>query len=399
MERIEMIQVEMFPANRGDCFLITLVEDDYRILIDGGISQTYENYLKPRLLQLAEEGKVIDLLIVTHVDDDHIGGIIALLKENGTSTQAKVIPIKEVWHNSYRHLSLEKGSKAGFREEKILKDIISNRSIREQKEKETGEKQISAIRGTTLAGLLYKGGYCWNRTFHEGAVCLDMLKEIQITENATIKLLSPTKESIDKLGKYWAGELKKSKYDFCFSTEAYFDDAFEYYFRFLRESPFSEVEIASSVVKEETLKQMIEKEMPRDVSPTNNSSIAFLLTYMGKKMLFMGDLCVDCLGNEEQEKLDLIKVPHHGSGRNISMDFLKKYRAHYYLISTDGSIHRHPDAAVIAKIIAVNCEERKQIFFNYSHEKLTRFCSKEMEEKYQCELIFPEETDKVIVCI
>lgn len=64
--------------------------------------------MKNRLIQLKNEGGAIDLLIVTHIDNDHIGGVIELLKENGSNKDSKIIEIKNIWHNSYRHLQFEK---------------------------------------------------------------------------------------------------------------------------------------------------------------------------------------------------------------------------------------------------------------------------------------------------
>ncbi len=390
-----MIQVEMLSAGPGDCFLITLVEDDFRILIDGGTAQTYERYLKPGLLQLSKQGKAINLLVVTHTDNDHIGGIIELFKENGCSSDAKIIPVDEVWYNSYRHLSMETALQAGFREKVILQDIISNRSVRDWAEGETGAKQISAAQGTTLAGLLYKGKYNWNSLFFGNAVSTDFQEEIQISKNAVVKLLSPTGESIDRLRKLWAEELKKNKYDFQFSKEEFFDDAYEYYFRYLRETAGSQVKIAKASQEEQNMEQMVYEEMPRDTSPTNNASIAFVLKSGEKKLLFSGDLCADLLQDTEQGIYDLIKIPHHGSGKNITRDFLKKYKARNYLISTDGSLHQHPNAGVIAKIMPVSVEGEKRIFFNYYHEDIEKIFPKEVQEKYHCKLVFPNDTGAV----
>ena len=71
------IKIHMFPARNGDCIL---VETPFRnILIDGGYADTYHNSLKPYLLSRLDS-YVLDLVIVTHIDQDHIVGIIALLE-------------------------------------------------------------------------------------------------------------------------------------------------------------------------------------------------------------------------------------------------------------------------------------------------------------------------------
>ncbi len=123
------IEIEVLPANEGDCILITIEKEDIHILIDGGTAETYRNYLKTRLIQLKNEGKVIDLLIVTHIDNDHIGGIIELLKENGSDMDSKIIRIKNIWHNSYRHLQFDKNQTLGKSEKSILNKIIANGEV------------------------------------------------------------------------------------------------------------------------------------------------------------------------------------------------------------------------------------------------------------------------------
>lgn len=81
------INITLLPAEHGDCIFVSAY--DYNILIDGGVAQTYQDLhdrrnpdkpLKLLIDKLHEENKHIDLLIVTHVDDDHIGGIIECLK-------------------------------------------------------------------------------------------------------------------------------------------------------------------------------------------------------------------------------------------------------------------------------------------------------------------------------
>ena len=52
------------------------------------------------VIQLRNDGKAIDLLVVTHIDNDHIGGIIELLKENGSNENPHIIEIRNIWHNS-----------------------------------------------------------------------------------------------------------------------------------------------------------------------------------------------------------------------------------------------------------------------------------------------------------
>ena len=79
--RVPMI-IEMFPAENGDAFLVRL-DNGENILIDMGYNETYSKFIKNRLIDLKNENQCIDLLIITHIDEDHIVGAIEFFKENG----------------------------------------------------------------------------------------------------------------------------------------------------------------------------------------------------------------------------------------------------------------------------------------------------------------------------
>ena len=101
-----MIQtkIEVLKAYYGDCIFVTICYEskDYVIMIDGGLDETYQERrrrkagpLQEKLNVLKEAGKHIDLLIVTHVDYDHIGGVLKWFEtdfpENGF--------VRRVWIN------------------------------------------------------------------------------------------------------------------------------------------------------------------------------------------------------------------------------------------------------------------------------------------------------------
>jgi glyoxylase-like metal-dependent hydrolase (beta-lactamase superfamily II) len=85
-------------ARKGDCLIVHYCtkSDPGFILIDGGPSQVYRPHLKPRLAQIrkarklaADQSLPVDLLMVSHIDDDHINGILELTKELVTATGRK----------------------------------------------------------------------------------------------------------------------------------------------------------------------------------------------------------------------------------------------------------------------------------------------------------------------
>ena len=71
------IRFELFEAGCGDSILVT-IDDKYNILIDGGLVKTYTKKIRPRLLNIDN----LDLIVLTHVHNDHICGLISLLRDN-----------------------------------------------------------------------------------------------------------------------------------------------------------------------------------------------------------------------------------------------------------------------------------------------------------------------------
>lgn len=214
------ISVEMIPANEGDCILITLIEADFRILIDGGTRETYHSFLKDRLLILREERKSLDLLVVTHIDNDHIGGIIELLMENGSSDEAKIIDIKNIWHNSYRHLQFEKNKDIGEVEERILKKMVANGEESSELQDLLQEKEISSLQGTTLAAYILSGGYAWNQQFG-GLAVSNNFEEVIFENKCLIHILMQEKMNFIILQKSGKENYKNQDCYFSFQIMSY----------------------------------------------------------------------------------------------------------------------------------------------------------------------------------
>lgn len=157
-----LITIKCYPAKNGDCFLIIFgktEEEEKHLLIDCGYVDTFQNYLKNDLIKIGKSEGILEKLILTHIDADHIQGAIRLLKDNNVE---RFITIKEVWHNTYRHLSEQKQGEIDLKQERILQEII--RRGYPQNESKQGEQKISAVQGTTVGALLLQGEYSWNAT-------------------------------------------------------------------------------------------------------------------------------------------------------------------------------------------------------------------------------------------
>lgn len=379
--------LKLIPALNGDCFILNLKGTIF--LIDGGYVDTYRKYINPELEVLTKEGYSLSHLIVTHIDADHISGVVRFLEENNKS---KIIPIENIWHNSYRHLKHLK-SKVNIEETSNEKPLDSLQVKSYLKEEVDGDKNISAEQGSTLATLILNGKYNWNNEFNNSAVSIENNMEIKINDEITIRLLSPNDSKLNNLYKHWKKELYKLGYGEKFEKAEFFDDAFEFLTVQEKERKvFVEKNVSHGKID---LKELAEIRVEEDDRVANGSSIAFVLEYNGAKYLFLGDshpsLIVESLKKHYKEdllpiKFDLIKISHHGSILNTSDDLLQLIDSEKYIISTNGLSFNHPDIETIAKLVVRKSNFKRTIYFNYPVDAAKTLNDAELMKKYNYEI-------------
>lgn len=377
---MKKVSIEMFPAKVGDSFLISIFEDNNKvnILIDGGFIETYTDFIKPRLEKMNKIGEKIDLLVVTHIDKDHIEGIIELFKDNSDNEISNIIKINEVWHNSYRHLSIQdNGNELEESNKKILEDIISKYSSKTRTNKNE-LKDISAKQGTTLGSYLIRGQYDWNKKFNNEAIFYRDDSKILLSDNIHIKILGPDLEDLDKLKNIWYKYVKTFSRKIKLNKNEFFDDAYEYYLKNVDEieKNYTLKNISSSNIEEPLdIASYTDSKVKSDNSGVNKSSIAFILEIFELKFLFLGDApdgkIVDKLKLYYKEdefpiKFNGIKVAHHGSKYNNLSGLFDLIFSDTYIISTDGTKNNHPHTETIAKIVTEQTGSNKNLIFNYN---------------------------------
>lgn len=345
-------KITFLPVANGDGILLTL--SGYNILIDGGFSNTYK-ILKQHLI--INQIKVIDLVILTHSDSDHIGGIIKLVQDEN-------FHISNIWFNSYDKLSQIFNS--GYKDSS--KDIsIGNES-----------NEISFVKAKKLSELLdeQKNNYesIYRDKFENSKFYMRKL---------AFTFLSLTKSELLNLYKNWSIEDQKTA-----------------------RKEISTLGKVTRTIEEYALSI---GECKADNSVQNGSSIAFVLTYQENNYLFLADAHINVvveslklLGFSKQKKLyvDFIKLSHHGSNANICQDFLDIVETKKYIISTNGKSHNHPDMETLCFLIVDAKKKNKEIklIFNYpshtySNEK--NFLKKKFNrEYYGYDLIFAEDIQK-----
>ena len=329
-----MISIEMLPAAHGDSLLIEYgsKRQTHRILIDGGPAHTYETGLRKRIESLPEDKRNCELMVVTHIDADHIDGAIILLQDKGpTGLNFK---IKEFWFNGW--------------------DQIAKYKV----------ETYAPIQGEFLAGLLAVDSDLkdvWNLNFDKGPVVVEdtgPLRPISLKGDAQITLLGPTERELRRLRARWFSAMR----DFAGDV----DEALQRLAKRREYQPPASPAVFSA------------RQFGADRSPANGSSISFVLEHDGVSVLLVGDAHARTLATTlgrlaaqksdkrppDRLRFDAVKLPHHGSMGNVSNEWLKLVDCEQWLISTNGAVFDHPDLETV-ELIAGSCRNKPTICCNY----------------------------------
>lgn len=319
------IIVRVLKANHGDCILVRHegASGVFNILIDGGPSsafrygpwQRYAGALCVALDDLKDKGQEVDLVILTHIDDDHINGLIKAFEKTNYLRQMA----KSIWFNSSRIITRYFNEPEIAENNILLTDDSPETSVQQGKDLEILLDEIGCVRAPLV-----------------------MASQVHNAGPFTLRILSPNREQLQKLLHKWPTENEPG----------------------LTSPHNNDYHLSLSDI-------WAEDKFESDQSIYNGSSIAFLLEADGKKMLFLGDAHdqgvkenLGALGysNANRLKVDLVKISHHGSQHNTSNELLAMLDSPRYVISTDGSKHGLPNKRTIARIIKTT---NGTIYFNY----------------------------------
>jgi len=320
-----VLKLHVVQAEYGDCFILEskLGKESTTVLIDGGPYQTFEKHLKPTLQKLPLSRK-LDLVVLSHIDNDHIIGLLDLLDEIKTQRERQVkelVKIGKLWHNSFNDLL-----QINLEPKKIFKNIFRTQNFIFKEEERKKENILTSIimkgfqQGRDLTQLAKSLKISVNPGFNKLIVVNETVKSIRL-KNITFHILGPTKKNLDKLREEWNDWLSRKKL---------------------------------TLNSEFELFQILDKSIP------NLASIMFLAEIKNSKILFTGDgLAEDTirvllnnamLDKEGKLHVDILKVPHHGSDRNASLEFFNTVYADYYVISANGR-DDNPSLATLRWII------------------------------------------------
>ncbi|VVM75156.1 hypothetical protein PS619_02010 [Pseudomonas fluorescens] len=371
-----MLKLKMYPAKNGDAFLINA--DGQYVLIDAGYASTYTTHLAAELAELAERGESLKLVVCTHIDADHIGGLLALFTSNG-GPERRLIEVDAVWHNSLRSLPYTVDGPCLMESTGVL-EAIKRRGF--PAPPALAPNPIGAGQGSSLAKLLRSRSYHWNHG--DGSRSIDSRSATYtLSDRVQVQVLGPTIERLEALRTLWLKEMRRLGYRGKSVTSDLVDDAYEMWC-----SHEAQRSIVPSVrpIAARRERTLAEAYTP-DISVANGSSIVLVITTGQARVLLLGDAWAeDVLGelkrrhpDAQQLMFSAIKIAHHGSLHNTSPKLLELVDAPCYLISTNGLRHDHPDFEVLAAIVDRPATFERKLYFNYdtaAAQRLRNYSSK-----------------------
>lgn len=336
-----MLAVEMLPAGHGDALIVEYGNESrtWRLLIDAGTAHAYD-HVSARLRE-RDDGRY-EVFVITHVDEDHIGGAVRLLNDPDLRHR-----IRDVWFNGYVH-------------------------------SERGGDVLGPLDGERLTRAIATNGYRWNAPFSDpispnvgGPVVVQSegnLPMFDLPGDAKVYLLSPTGKKLKRMAETWEEVALKAGLVPGEGMEG------------LGRSPKPHIKLGPELPEILSQEELQELAAPTstDSAAANGSSIAFILEYEGARVLLGADAHPSTLvpslrrfaklKGEERVRIDICKLPHHGSRANVTTSLIDAIDTDCYLISTDGMSFGHPDDAAMARILCSSAKPA-QIYCNYASDR------------------------------
>ncbi|MDF1597636.1 MAG: hypothetical protein P1T08_16275 [Acidimicrobiia bacterium] len=325
---MNLFRIEMLPAEEGDALWIEYGDPGKprRMLIDAGVFGTYDA-VKARI-DAIDGRRRIELMVVTHIDNDHIDAMVKLLGGD------LGIQVGDFWFNAWDQI---REDTLGAKQGEMLSDRIAEQGFRHNRKTKGGPIGIPSDEHERLPAFALPGGM-------------------------RITVLGPTRADLTALRKAW----KQTIEDAGLEPGGEFTGA-----KLAQESPKYQKDRLGS--RPPNLERWANRAFAEDGSKPNASSISFLAEYGNRRVLFTGDArsnsLVEGLDRLIEERalqkleIDALKVPHHGSKHNVSNELMQRLDCRHFLISSSGNRFHHPDDDAVARLIFHS--DHPTLHFNY----------------------------------
>jgi hypothetical protein len=338
-----MLVLEALRAKFGDSLILHsgTAKRPQLTVIDGGPPGVYGDALRPRLEALRTERGLdartpldIEFMMVSHIDDDHVAGLLELARKlNDRRESGQPLPwkIRRFWHNSFDDILDNDDLKIG-----ASGSAVSTASLGDFLELDGSRLLASVAQGRELRKLLEALSLGRNIPF-KGLVLATSPVKVVTVGDLKVTVVGPRKTELEALQQKWNAEIKPM------------------------------------LKKERSRSRLAEIAAYVDKSVHNLSSIVVLVESQGKRLLLTGDgrgdhtlegLRAAKLLKKGKLAVDVLKVPHHGSSRNVEKDYFETIVAKHYVVSADGK-HDNPDVETLEMISAARPDDAFTIHLTY----------------------------------
>ncbi len=326
--------LEIMQAFHGDCLLLHFGTntDPKTMVIDGGPAGVYSGFLRKRLIEIKNsisptQPLPLSMVMVSHLDDDHINGVLELTNEiRNDNTKFK---IENLWVNTFDDI-------IGNIQLPVISGIAAGASVASVEQLLQGlptmEEDLTAVIAST----------------GQGRKIRDVADTLNIPVNNPFKPIKPGKAVLVR------GDVKQGERDWEAGLKISVIHPDEK--RLLKLQKKWDADLKEARKKGDNSIIFASISSP-DNSPFNLSSIVCLLRFEDKTMLLTGDGRADdilhglkvnkLLGANGKIHVNVLKMQHHGSARNLSPEFFKVITADHYVFSANGE-HKNPDKETLA---------------------------------------------------
>lgn len=368
------MKIDVFQSDEGDCLLVTGA-DGRRILADGGMANAFKQFVASTLAGIPS-GEKIDVVYVSHIDSDHISGILEMMnnavtwkvhdyqvKNIDVNHKAPTVPrppaVGGIWHNAFHELTQDNtGEIEGMLAASAL--VLSGSSLPDLRNAAAIHQNLAtsvneSIRLTRRVG---DGqlGIPVNKPAG-GKLMLVREKPSAITLGGMkLYIIGPFSDDLEKLRKDWNKWLDTN--------------------RKALESIRAESERTSRDMGMNEVDQLLDPLFAQakkfgDRTAVTTPNLASLMLYVeergtGRTLLLTGDGHADDIikglgHNKKLDKngklhVDVLKVQHHGSEYNMTKPFAESITADHYVWCGNGG-DDNPDLETLKVVIAARTND------------------------------------------
>ena len=370
-----------FNCGMGDCIFLILKKEDasYHIMVDcGSLKDDILSFVRNDLQER------IDLLVVTHIDNDHIAGLSTMLEK------LPDLKIGKILFNCYHREQIGEQKSLSEKQNEVFEELKHRLPLKEVEA--TGK--ASAREAIGLSATILKDerwAAAWGRKL---TVAGD---EIELDGGyGKIKILSPRQEDLEELENQFKKEFWMKFYQDYTQQFVKEEEIYEVLLR-IWETTLTEERTAKVAYTKPTGESFVKAadEMVKPVTLPNRCSIAFVYEYEGHRILVLGDADPNLVADEinatfAEDKpvmMDLIKVSHHGSAHSTTKELIQAAdSAHYYF--TGGNKEERPSLETLSRIITAGLhgQEKRTLHFNRKNKVVKDVMTLPELVDYPCEI-------------